>query len=152
MFRYITLTTLVLCTLQIGAAPVSKSYWGDKAIGGHDSVAYHQPANQQEHKALKGNKRFLVQYQAANWYFASQESADKFKSDPDKYKPTYNGFCANALSLNEGLVATDGQVWEFFGDELFLFYAQRGRQRWLKGEWQEYRKVADSAWTSIVDG
>lgn len=64
--------------------------------------------------------------------------------------PQYNGHCSNGLSLDEGLIRTDGSVWEFFGDKLHLFYAERGRQRWLTGDWQAYRRQADKAWQDIL--
>ncbi|EPJ49224.1 MAG: hypothetical protein OFPII_02040 [Osedax symbiont Rs1] len=135
-----------------GAEMVSKSFWGSKAIGGYDTVSYHSERARAEHSATLGNKTYVVKYLAANWYFASQQSADKFQQNPGKYKPTFNGFCANALSLGEGLVPTNGKIWEFFGDQLHLFYAEAGRQRWLKGDWKSYRKVADKAWINLKNG
>ena len=54
------------------------------------------------------------------------------------------------MSLGEGLITTDGTVWEFFGEQLFLFYAEAGRQRWLKGDWKAYQSQADTAWKAIV--
>ncbi len=143
---------MLTITANSWAQVVSKSYWGDKAIGSHDTVAYHDKAVIAAHKEVKGDERFIVKYSGANWYFASQESANKFKQDPSKYKPMFNGYCANALSLGEGLVPTDGTVWEFFGDQLYLFYAQGGRLRWLQGDWQSYRLQADKAWLALKDG
>jgi len=133
------------------AEAVSKSYWGDKAIGSHDTVAYHQESVKKSHREVKGNKQFIVKYNGANWYFASQASAAKFRQNPEQYKPLYNGFCANALSLGEGLVPTSGKIWEFFGDQLHLFYAEKGRQRWLNGDWQQYQKDANKAWITLKD-
>lgn len=141
-------------TVPIASATevVSKSFWGDKAIGGHDTVAYHDDEVRENHSEVTGKKTFIVEYGGANWYFANQASADKFAQDPDKYRPLYNGHCANALSLEQGLVPTSGKIWEFFGDELYLFYAEPGRQRWLKGDWQSYRKAADQAWAKLKNG
>ncbi|MCJ8300845.1 MAG: YHS domain-containing protein, partial [Pseudomonadales bacterium] len=118
----------------------------------HDTVAYHDPQVRKDHRQVKGKKTFIVKYLDANWYFASQASADKFSANPAKYRPLYNGHCANALSLGEGLVSTKGKIWEFFGDELHLFYAEAGRQRWLKGDWKNYRKLADQAWSQLKNG
>lgn len=149
-----TFSTLALASLITvpahAAEPVSTSFFGNTAIGGQDTVSYHEPAVRQAHKVLEGDKRFEVQYLGANWKFASRESADRFASDPALYVPHYNGFCANALSLGEGLVKTDGTVWEFFGDQLYLFYGERGRQRWLKGDWKTYRGQADAAWQAEI--
>ena len=156
MKQVITLCSFIIALAMASAASateaVSKSYWGDKAIGSHDTVAYHDPQVRKDHRQVKGKKTFIVKYLDANWYFASQASADKFSANPAKYRPLYNGHCANALSLGEGLVSTKGKIWEFFGDELHLFYAEAGRQRWLKGDWKNYRKLADQAWSQLKNG
>ncbi|NQZ30928.1 MAG: hypothetical protein HRU06_06615 [Oceanospirillaceae bacterium] len=149
--KSLLILSLSFFSVLLQAEPVSKSYWGDKAIGSHDTVAYHQDAVKKAHKAVTGNQQFIVKYSGANWYFVSAASAAKFAQDPDKYKPLFNGFCANALSLGEGLVPTNGKIWEFFGDQLHLFYAEAGRQRWLTGDWQQYQQVAHSAWAGLKD-
>ena len=81
---------------------------------------------------------------------ATEENADLFKANPDRYKPAYGGFCSNALSLGEGLIGTDGTHWEIFGDKLHLFFAGRGRDRWLDGNYERYNKEAMQAWKEIT--
>lgn len=121
------------------------------AIGGHDSVAYHSLSRAPQDKAAKGEKTFIVEHLGVKWRFGSQESADLFAADPDKYQPAYNGHCANALSLGKGLLKTNGKVWEIIDDQLYLFYAKKGRKRWLKAEdVNEYIAAADAAWASII--
>lgn len=142
--------TLFICQNLFANEPVSTGFWSNVAIGKHDTLAYHQSGLTGSTPVSKGEKRFIVTWQGADWYFASQASADKFAKNPRKYSPTYNGHCANALSLGEGLINTDGRVWEFFDDTLYLFYAERGRQRWLKGNWKDYQKEADQAWQAIL--
>jgi len=148
-FSTFFLTALFLVPAY-AAEPVSTGFFGSTAIGGQDTVSYFAPDVQKAHKVLEGDKRFEVRYLGASWRFASRESADKFAADPAKYVPHYNGHCANALSLGEGLITTDGTVWEFFGDQLYLFYAEAGRQRWVKGDWKAYRLQADAAWQAIL--
>ena len=131
--------------------PVSKSFFGSKAINGYDSVAYHSPESIARHEARQGNSEFVVSWKGANWHFATAESAQKFRNNPTQYSPAYNGHCANALSLGEGLIKTDGTHWEILDKQLYLFYAGRGRQRWLDGSWQEYKKTADQAWLEIIN-
>lgn len=141
---------MFFCVASFAAEPVSKSYWGGVAIEGHDTVAYHSAHARAEHAEVIGVERFTVEWGGAKWRFASQASADKFAAEPLRYKPEYNGHCANALSLGEGLVKTDGTVWEFFGEELHLFYAERGRQRWLNGDWKAYKQDANNAWKELT--
>jgi hypothetical protein len=132
-----------------GAEPVSKSRWSGVAIGGHDAAAYHELKQDPQEDAAKGNKGFVVEHKGAKWRFLSKASSEKFAADPDRYTPAYNGHCANALSLGEGLVKTDGTHWEIFDDKLHLFYAAPGRTRWMDGNWQTYKVAADAAWEKL---
>lgn len=150
MIKPLLITILISFSATVYAVdPVSTGYWDDTAIGGHDAVAYHSPEVIDVHREIKGQKQYAVEWNNATWLFASQASADKFKSNPEKYVPQYNGFCSNALALDEGLIRTDGTVWEFFDDKLHMFFAERGRQRWLNGDWKRYRAEADEAWEQL---
>lgn len=145
-FTLMVISLLLLSSELYANEPVSTSYWNNTAIGGHDTLAYYKEDLVGSSPVTQGEKAFSVTWQGAVWQFANQTSADKFAADPSKYAPRYNGHCANALSLDEGLIPTSGKVWEFFGDDLHLFYAERGRQRWLNGNWKKYQAIADKAW------
>ena len=134
--------------LAQAAEPVSKSRRG-VAIGGHDSVAYHSIDREPQANAVEGSKTYVVEYKGAKWRFGSKESADLFEADPERYSPAYNGHCANALSLGKGLVRTNGETWEIFEDKLYLFYAPRGRTRWMDGNWATYKIASDAAWEKL---
>lgn len=146
------LFAIVLLSFSLAAnaaEPVSQSRFG-LAIGGHDTVAYHSLSREPQAKASKGKKTWVVEHLGAKWRFASSESAQLFAANPDKYKPAYNGHCANALSLDKGLLKTNGKIWEIFGDQLYLFYAKKGRQRWLAvDDISEYKAAADKAWAKL---
>lgn len=141
---------LCLPLIVMGQEPVSTGFWSDTAIGGQDTTSYYRTDVSREKRLQEGSKTYSVSWKGAQWHFASEASAKRFTANPEAYVPAYNGHCANALSLGEGLVRTDGRVWEFFGDRLYLFYAERGRQRWLTGDWQQYRTEAEAAWQTIL--
>ena len=145
----VTLITSLLTGQVLAAEPVSKSRFSGVAIGGHDSVAYHQISREPQDNALEGAKSHVVKYKGAKWRFVSKESSDLFAANPEQYAPAYNGHCANALSLGEGLIRTDGTHWEIFEDQLYLFYATRGRDRWTDGNWKKYKVVSDAAWEKL---
>ena len=142
------LASIMIMNLAQAAEPVSKSRRG-VAIGGHDSVAYHSIDRDPQANAVEGNKTYVVEYKGAKWRFGSKESADLFEADPERYSPAYNGHCANALSLGKGLVRTNGETWEIFEDKLYLFYAPRGRTRWMDGNWATYKIASDAAWEKL---
>ncbi len=141
---------LMMPIVASGAEPVSKNSITGIALGGQDTVAYHRLDGGQPHKAVEGNKKWEVEWKGASWLFTSQADRDLFAADPEKYSPAYNGFCANALGLGEGLFKTDGSQWQIFGDRLYTFYAARGRERWLAGDFETFKAVADKAWTKII--
>ncbi len=144
--------SLFASSLANADEPVSKSYFGDIAIDGHDTVAYHKITGEQPHQSVKGNKSWKAEWKGASWLFTSQADRDLFLANPEKYAPASNGHCANALSLGEGLIKTDGTHWQIFGDKLYTFFAARGRNRWLDGNFQTYKIEADKAWKEIVAG
>ncbi len=155
-YRLLTSALCLLCLSFLSATswaaePVSKSRFKGVAIGGIDTVAYHSLEQAPQASAIKGKKAFEVEYKGAKWQFADQASADAFAAEPAKYSPAYNGHCANALSLDKGLLKTDGTHWEIFGDKLYLFYAAKGRVRWMDGNWEAYKVKADSAWNQLIN-
>lgn len=149
--RLITVMVLVASAFAVNASePVSKSFFAGIAIGGHDTVAYHKLGDGEPHQAVEGSKAWKVDWKGADWLFTNKTDRDLFAADPERYSPAYNGYCANALSLGEGLIKTDGTQWQIFGDQLYTFYAARGRERWLDGNFAEYKAVADRAWKKII--
>lgn len=147
------IATVLMSAGAAAAEPVAKSRLGGVAIGGHDPVAYHGLPVEPRANAVEGEKAHVVEYKGATWRFADADSAAAFEADPERYAPAYNGHCANALSLGEGLIRTDGTHWQIFDgdDRLYLFYAGRGRDRWLGGDWTSYRAEADAAWMRLKD-
>ncbi len=142
---------LLLSPAIYAEEPVSKRLFDSVAIDGHDTVAYHQTNTVSQHVSTRGKDDFTVEWKGAEWRFASQKSRDAFAADPTRFSPAYNGHCANALSLGEGLIRTDGTHWEIFDNQLYLFYASRGRDRWLGGkDYHVYKAVADEAWKEIL--
>ncbi len=144
---------LILLVASFGAhagEPISVSKWSGVTIGGHDTVAYHQPDNIAEHRADEGSKKLSVEWGGAVWRFSNETNRTLFEADPERYRPAYGGHCANALSLGEGLIRTDGATWEIYEDQLYVFYAPRGRTRWNDGNWKNYKVDADQAWQAIV--
>ena len=142
---------ILLATSPLFAAePVAKSEPDGVAIGGHDTVAYHGLPAEPHEQAIPGQKTYTVEWKGAKWRFLNEESANKFRAEPERYSPAFNGHCANALSLGRGLLKTDGTHWEIFGDQLYLFFAARGRDRWIATDnVQPYIEAAELAWSEL---
>ena len=150
--KLLAILTFTFLTFAVQAGePVSKSFFGGVAIDGHDTVAYHKVSENEPHNAVKGSKTWEAEWKGAKWLFTTEADRDLFATDPGRYAPSYNGYCANALSLGEGLVKTDGTHWQIYDDQLYTFYAAQGRDRWLKGDYKEYKIAADKAWNEIIN-
>jgi len=146
-FPYLLCVAFACCfSFNIQAEePVSKSLVSKIAIGGHSPTSYHQ-----SQQANKGEKQFIYDWKDAKWLFANAQERDLFAADPTRYAPAYNGFCANALSLGEGLVKTNGRHWRIIDDRLYLFYSAKGRERWGTNT-VEYIGQANAAWQKELD-
>ncbi len=106
--------------------PVNTTFFGSVAIEGYDPVAYFT-----EGKPVKGNKKHSLEYEGANWRFASAENRALFEADPQKYAPQYGGYCAWAVS--QGYTAgIEPEAWTIHEGKLYLNYSKKVRAQWLE--------------------
>ena len=127
--------------------PISTSSSG-VAAGGHDVTAY--PSLNRGGNAVTGNANYTATYKGAAWHFVRREDRDKFNENPEKFTPAFNGHCANALALGEGLIPTSGKHWLILDDQLYFFFAPRGAKRWSDGNTKHYLSQATAAWKAIT--
>jgi len=107
-------------------APVYTGTFSNAAVGGYDPVAYFT-----DHKPVKGDKRFVLNLNGAEWRFVSAENRDRFAAAPEHYAPQYGGYCAWAVS--QGYTASgDPQFWKVVDDKLYLNYDASVQQKWEK--------------------
>ena len=124
--------------------PIYTAIFSSVAAGGYDVTAYFT-----EEQPVKGKKAFQTEYKGVDWYFASQENLDEFKSDPEKYEPQYGGYCAYAVS--QGSTASgDPLLWTVHEDKLYLNYNQDINDRW-RAKIEEFIVDGDKNWPSVLD-
>ena len=117
------------------------------ALSGYDSVSYFQG----DGVPVKGSARFSVDYNGAEWHFASQANADAFKADPEAYAPQYGGHCAWALGANGRLAPGDPKVYKIVDGKLYLNFNKAVQNRWLK-DISGFITKANVAWIDIPTG
>ena len=117
------------------------------AVGGYDTVSYFQGTG----VPVKGDARFTVEYNGAEWHFANQANADAFKADPDAYAPQYGGHCAWALGANGRLAPGDPTVYHIVDGKLYLNFNRAVQQRWFK-DIAGFITKANLAWTDVPTG
>jgi YHS domain-containing protein len=113
------------------------------AIQGYDPVSYFTVA-----KATEGKKEFSYDYKGITYRFSSLANKELFKSSPEKYEPTYGGWCAYAMGAKGEKVNIDPETFKVLDGKLYLFYNQyfnNTLKTWNKDE-KNLKKLADSNW------
>lgn len=115
------------------------------ALAGHDPVAYFTQG-----KAVKGAAEVSSAYRGVTYRFASEQNRALFAAAPEKYLPTYGGWCATAMAKGEkveidptNFKVTDGRLFLFFK----AFYAN-ALNDWKKDE-PALTAKADANWKRI---
>ncbi|WP_432200557.1 YHS domain-containing (seleno)protein [Erythrobacter sp. W53] len=128
------------------AAPIYVGVEGENiAVGGYDTVSYFQGNG----APVKGDARFTVEYDGAEWHFSSQENADKFKEDPDAYAPQYGGHCAWAMARGS-LAPGDPTVYKVVDGKLYLNFNKQVQETWLK-DIPGFISKANIAWSELPE-
>lgn len=93
----------------------------DKLYASPSHSGYSLPAYQLENKAIKGDAKFSKVYQGLVYHFHSQEAADAFEKNPERFLPKYQGYCAEGVSQGKRFSAdpsefsvVDGKTYLFF--------------------------------------
>lgn len=116
------------------------------AIGGYDPVTYFAPG-----KALKGRKEISASHRGVTYLFVSEENKKRFAEAPEKYVPTYGGWCATAMAKGEK-VEIDPMNFKVTNGRLFLFFKAfyaNALKDWNKDE-ANLTVKADANWKKIT--
>src|SRR5262245_10968737 len=139
--------TAKLAELKDKPAPTQHYNLGaDKvALSGYDPVGYFTQG-----KALKGRKGLSATHGGVTYQFASEENKKLFAESPDKYLPTYGGWCATAMAKGEK-VQIDPTNFKVTNGRLFLFFRAfyaNAIKDWNKDE-PNLTAKADANWKKI---
>ena len=102
------------------------------ALGGFDPVAYFPEGGGQ---AAKGFVKRDFKHNGVTYRFASDANLDRFKANPEKYIPAFNGWCAWAMSELNAKVDVEPTAYEIYKGKLYVFYDHSDlntRAMWLK--------------------
>lgn len=105
------------------------AFHGDeKAFDGNDLISYF------DGDLKKGKDDITYKYNEVVLYFASNDNKEKFKANPEKYFPAYNGWCATALASGT-LAKPDYNNFKIQEGRLLFFEVRaffNGRTAWEK--------------------
>ncbi|WP_348651965.1 YHS domain-containing (seleno)protein [Rhizobium sp. 007] len=138
-----------LATLGSGeiraAEIVNTGYFDNIAILGYDPVAYFTDGY-----ATKGSPEFTKKWLGATWYFASAEHRDAFASEPIRYAPQYNGFCALGTAIEEASANIDPEAWRIIDGKLYLFSGGEGLEEDFDAAPATVTAKADAKWPGVA--
>ena len=96
------------------------------ALRGNDTVALADGLD-----VTPGHARFTAVHDGVAYYFASEETMQRFAADPERYLPRYGGFCAFGVAKGKKLDGdpryadmVDGRLYLFLNAAVFEAYQQ----------------------------
>ena len=110
------------------------------ALGGYDPVSYHAADG-----PVSGSEAFAVSTGSVTYLFANAEHQSIFEADPEKYIPSYLGWCSTNLSMGR-LACPDFTNYKIENGKLLLFEHAgftNGRDVWNANP-RLHRKQADA--------
>ena len=114
------------CSTKQSASLQSKAQIDEIAISGYDAVSYFVSG-----EASKADETYSYSHNDSKWHFKSIENLEKFKSDPKRYMPQYNGYCAYEIA-NGNLVKSDPNFWHIYNKKLYLFSDEEASRKWFR--------------------
>jgi YHS domain-containing protein len=114
------------------------------ALKGFDPVAVFSEGGG---AATAGRAEFQLQHQGVTYQFASQANLDLFLQNPDRYEPTYGGWCAYAMASGAKVVIQP-QLFTLNGNRAHYFVSSRAKQSFDR-ELASHEMRADQNWKQI---
>ena len=133
---------LLLITVLISSCSSPQREAGGPAIDGYCAVCYFTAG-----KAVKGSTEFSSDYDGKTYLFDSQKSKDLFETNPGKYVPQYDGYCAYGVSFGKK-VPIDPTVFNVIDDKLYLNKSPSIGKTFNKDP-KKYITRANSKWADI---
>lgn len=112
------------------------------AVWGYDVVSYHT-----NKRPVRGSGHFVAEFDGATYLFASKKNKETFSSNPGKYVPAYNGYCAFGVAMGKKF-AGDPEVWRLVDGVLYLNIDTNIQDRWLANV-SGLIEQADNNWKDI---
>ncbi len=139
--KWVTFLTLFTLSGLVTAADYRHS---TPAVQGYDVVSYHTGK-----RPVRGNGNFVYEHNGATYLFSSEANQKVFESNPAKYTPAYNGYCAFGVSVGKKFIG-DPEVWRLVDGTLYLNLDTGIQSEWLK-DVPGRIELANDQWRTIRD-
>lgn len=95
----------------------------------------------------QGDAGHSVVHDGVAYYFASEATAERFKTNPEAYLPQYGGFCAYAVALGKKLDG-DPRYADIVDGKLYLFVNAAVFEKYLADK-ENTLRTAEQKWPII---
>ncbi len=147
MTRMIFSTILLVGLAVAGTSQAKFPQQGEEvSFDGNDLVSYFE-----SDAPVKGLDEFTYVYQDLKLRFANAANLNKFKADPEKYIPAYNGWCAIALT-HGNWIKPDFNQYKVQDGKLLFFEVRaffNGKTAWERDP-EINKVVADKKWEELT--
>lgn len=103
------------------------------ANAGYDVVAYFDleqaPLGRAQPPAVPGSAAYTAEYNGATFAFASPENLARFRADPARYAPQFDGHCAFGVA-QRAKVPANPHLWRIVDGKLYLNITPRIAKSW----------------------
>jgi YHS domain-containing protein len=95
----------------------------------------------------EGKEEYSLEYEGVNYLFASEENKTLFLQNPEKFEPTYGGYCARAM-VDGNKVHIQTKLYSIVGNRAFYFVSKRAKRSFDR-EIAGNAAKADAHWKAI---
>lgn len=114
------------------------------ALKGFDPVSYFPEGGS---TPAAGRTEFRLDYMGATYLFATAANLDIFVQNPDKYEPSYGGWCAYAMASGSK-VDIQPDIYTINGNRLHFFVSRRAKANFDR-DIAGHEQRADGFWKEI---
>lgn len=129
---------------QVGRNIAEYNLQSGLGLKGYDPVSYFPEGGGQP---LVGQMSFRLEYMGVTYQFANAANLDLFTMNPDKYEPTYGGWCAYAMASGSK-VDINPMLYTINGHRLHFFVSRRAKQN-FDTDIAGFEMRADEFWKNI---
>ncbi|MBC85930.1 MAG: hypothetical protein CL677_02035 [Bdellovibrionaceae bacterium] len=97
--------------------------------------------------ALEGDPELFLDFKGVVYYFANMENLNVFLEDPDKYEPTYGGWCATAMASGQK-IDIQNDLYYINGRRAHYFVSADARTAFIENI-RRLERRADRNWNRI---
>ena len=147
--RLIFIAALLLASFTFAGCAthntVSDGGDGNLMLKGHDPVAYFTL-----NKPVPGRADIKAEHEGVTYRFMNEENRALFVKNADKYKPQYNGFCANGAVYAIAL-GGNHDTFKIVAGRLFMFGGGNSKKYWEMDQARNLQ-LGDNYWRTEMQG